>query len=238
MNFILELKNYLFAVFVGAKHQFKRHYLIFFCILPIIAIFGAFSFFPYDISISSKFENSKQSYRETYEIMKKISKLGGYNGAIIICFLAILGGKLSSNRRLMIGGVAGFLGASAAGLLNNTIKLSGRPRPDARIELQLDDKFYGIKLNKKNLPNSDFLSFPSGHSATIFGAVTGIAVTYPLFLIISIPVALPVVFSRIYILDHYPSDVFVGSIIGIYFGLLFGLSAIQYFNIIIKNDRG
>ncbi|MCE0522879.1 MAG: phosphatase PAP2 family protein [Methylacidiphilales bacterium] len=111
-----------------------------------------------------------------------------------------------------------FLGASLAGLFDDFFRLTlGRPRPDAHIH----DGFYGITYSFQ----SGFESFPSGHAAAVFGAATALIVTeLPLGLLTS-AFAIGVVWARMELDRHYPSDVVVGSIIGVYFGLMVGFGA-------------
>jgi membrane-associated phospholipid phosphatase len=111
-----------------------------------------------------------------------------------------------------------FLGATLAGLFDDCFRLTlGRPRPDAH----MPDGFYGIM----HAFSGGFQSFPSGHAAAVFGTAAALLVTdLPLGLITTV-FALSVVWARMEIYRHYPSDVVVGSVIGIYFGLLVGLGA-------------
>ncbi len=123
--------------------------------------------------------------------------------------------KDSSWRRA---GVLCFLGATLAGLFDDCFRLTlGRPRPDAH----MPDRFYGVTYAFKG----GFQSFPSGHAASVFGAATAlITIKRPLGFL-AILFAFAVVWARMELNRHYPSDVVVGSIIGIYFGLLVGLGA-------------
>lgn len=111
-----------------------------------------------------------------------------------------------------------FLGATLAGLFDDCLRLTlGRARPDAH----LPDHFYGITYAF----SGGFQSFPSGHAASVFGAAAALLVTdFPLGLITTI-FALAVVWARMELDRHYPSDVVVGSVIGIYFGLMVGYGA-------------
>jgi len=111
-----------------------------------------------------------------------------------------------------------FLGATLAGLFDDCFRLTlGRPRPDAH----MPDRFYGITYAF----SGGFQSFPSGHAAAVFGAAAALIVTdLPLGLLAAV-FALGVVWARMELDRHYPSDVAVGSIIGIYFGLLSGFGA-------------
>jgi membrane-associated phospholipid phosphatase len=111
-----------------------------------------------------------------------------------------------------------FLGATFAGLFDDFFRLTlGRARPDAN----LPDRFYGIAYAF----SGGFQSFPSGHAAAVFGTAAALIVTdLPLGLLTTL-FALAVVWARLELYRHYPSDVAVGSVIGIYFGLLVGLGA-------------
>lgn len=63
-------------------------------------------------------------------------------------------------------------------------------------------------------------SFPSGHTATSFGAAIGIFYIDKKKGIAPLILAFLIGFSRIYIHVHYPSDVIGGMIVGIVFGLV------------------
>jgi membrane-associated phospholipid phosphatase len=123
--------------------------------------------------------------------------------------------KSSSWRRIA---VICFLGASLAGLFDDFFRLTlGRARPDAH----MPDGFYGITYAFRG----GFQSFPSGHAASVLGAsVALLVVARPLGMLTTL-FALAVVWARMELNRHYPSDVVVGSVIGIYFGLLVGWGA-------------
>ncbi len=92
-------------------------------------------------------------------------------------------------------------------LLKNLI---ARPRPEFANQLS---------INKSKNPKKDY-SFPSGHTCSSFIAVSlfylfGITGFYFVLFF-----ALSVSFSRIYLGEHYPSDVLAGAIIGIVLGFL------------------
>jgi membrane-associated phospholipid phosphatase len=111
-----------------------------------------------------------------------------------------------------------FLGATLAGLFDDFFRLTlGRARPDAH----MPDGFYGITYAF----SGGFQSFPSGHAAAVFGAAAALLVTDLPLGLLTTAFALAVVWARMELDRHYPSDVAVGSIIGIYFGLIVGLGA-------------
>ena len=111
-----------------------------------------------------------------------------------------------------------FLGATLAGLFDDFFRLTlGRPRPDAR----MPDGFYGIT----HAFNGRFQSFPSGHAAAVFGAAAALLVSDLPLGLLTTAFAFGVVWARMELDRHYPSDVVVGSIIGIYSGLMVGFGA-------------
>jgi membrane-associated phospholipid phosphatase len=111
-----------------------------------------------------------------------------------------------------------FFGASLAGLADDCIRLTaGRPRPDAHMA----DGFYGLTHSFKG----GFQSFPSGHAASVIGAAVALLTAEVPLGLVTLGFGVAVVWARMELYRHYPSDVVVGSIIGLYFGLLVGLGA-------------
>ncbi len=112
-----------------------------------------------------------------------------------------------------------LLGASLAGLFDDCFRLTlGRPRPD--VYPAVADGFYG----PAKALFGRYESFPSGHAASDVGmGVALLFVCRPLGLITS-AYALLVIWGRMELNKHFPSDVTVGAIIGIYFGTIVGLA--------------
>jgi membrane-associated phospholipid phosphatase len=130
-----------------------------------------------------------------------------------------VGMKSSAWRRVA---VICFLGATLAGLFDDCFRLTlGRPRPDTLAHLHTPDGFYGITYAF----SGGFQSFPSGHAAAVFGAAAALIVTDVPLGLVTTAFAFGVVWARMELYRHYPSDVVVGSIIGIYFGLMVGFGA-------------
>jgi membrane-associated phospholipid phosphatase len=128
-------------------------------------------------------------------------------------------GAWKKDRALRRIAVACFLGASLAGLFDDCFRLTvGRPRPDAPHAI---DGFYGpVKALFGR-----YQSFPSGHAASDVGlAVALLFVCRPLG-IVTLAYAFAVIWGRMELNKHYPSDVMVGSIVGLYFGTLIGMAA-------------
>ncbi len=111
-----------------------------------------------------------------------------------------------------------FLGSSLAGLFDDCFRMTmGRPRPDTN----LPDGFYGFT----NAMHGTFQSFPSGHAATSFGTAAALLVADLPLGLITTAYALAVVWARMELYRHYPSDIFVGASVGIFFGLMVGFGA-------------
>jgi len=220
------LKETVVPLLALSGKRMMNQWLTFIAIPLLLAFLTCASLFPYDVQISDSLLHARKEHVATYKLMKGISECGDFGGVILICVLTLVAGKLLGRRRLVMAGIVGFMAASCSGLLNDFIKLSGRPRPKARVEYGLEDGFYGPKIGKRGYWfDSKYQSFASGHTTTAVGAASGIAFVYP-------PLGLPLMagaslvgYSRIYISNHYPSDVMVGAIIGLFFGLLFARSS-------------
>lgn len=63
-------------------------------------------------------------------------------------------------------------------------------------------------------------SFPSGHTTASFSTAVILLLNFPAFSVTFLSLALLVGISRMYLGVHYPSDVLIGSIIGITFAII------------------
>ncbi|MFF7502291.1 bifunctional phosphatase PAP2/diacylglycerol kinase family protein [Streptomyces lavendulae] len=105
---------------------------------------------------------------------------------------------------------AALRGIGSLALASATINTVGkwsvrRPRP------VLD----GVPLTRQPAVPPRTTSFPSGHSASAFAFAAGVALESPVWGAVLVPVAASVAFSRVYTGVHYPSDVVVGSALGV-----------------------
>lgn len=109
--------------------------------------------------------------------------------------------------------VATVMAATLAGLTCNIFRFSlSRPRPQAKAT----DGLYGFR---GAVQGWNYHSFPSGHTSTAFGTSTPLLVAGgPVGAVVTVFSA-SVAWSRIYRGQHFPSDVLVGAMLGVLYGV-------------------
>lgn len=137
-------------------------------------------------------------------IFPKISAIG--NGGFIWIAVSVI---LMLNKAYRKTGLIVVFGLMAGVIFGNLLlkPLAARPRPcwnDKSIELLI--------------PVPHDYSFPSGHTISSVTASIILSVSSK-FGYISIPVAVLISFSRLYLYVHYPSDIIAGVITGILISL-------------------
>jgi membrane-associated phospholipid phosphatase len=139
-----------------------------------------------------------------------------------VAILIWIYGTVTGSRAWRRVAIVCFLGASLAGLFDDCFRLTmGRPRPD--VYPAVPDGFYG----PAKALFGRYESFPSGHAASDMGmGVALLLVCRPLG-VLATAFALAVVWGRMELNKHFPSDVIVGSIVGIYWGVVIGLAGTQ-----------
>ncbi|MEI8032602.1 MAG: phosphatase PAP2 family protein [Chlorobiaceae bacterium] len=101
-----------------------------------------------------------------------------------------------------------FVGVAVSGLGADIIKfIAGRARP----KLYFSDHIYGFSFFRYE---PAWISFPSGHAATAFSAAFVLSALFPRWRILCFALAVLIAFSRIYLSQHYISDVIAGSFLG------------------------
>lgn len=152
-------------------------------------------------------------------IARSLSHWGDYpQYNVTLAVLIWLYGVWKKDRAWRRAAVVCFLGATLAGLFADIFRFTvGRPRP----ETHLPDHFYGFN----NALHGTFQSFPSGHAATTFGTAMALLMCDLPLGVLATLYALAVVWARLELYRHYPSDIIVGAVIGICFGLMAGFGA-------------
>jgi membrane-associated phospholipid phosphatase len=190
-------------------------------IIVLGAILLAWILWPHDSTLLDALRSSSlYNHAAAHNLAWYLGTFGDYPTynlpVAIILWLAGIATKSTSLRRLA---VIAFLGATLAGLFDDCFRLTlGRPRPDMLSHGHLEDRFYGPLIALRG----GFQSFPSGHAASTFGMGIALLMTEWRLGLVTTFIAFAVVWARMELGRHYPSDVLVGAIIGIYFGLLVG----------------
>lgn len=157
-----------------------------------------------------------ENQEELLQEARELTHWGDFRGTLIVAaLLAVVGGWVR-RRRLLRAALAVVLAAALAGAVANVGRVVvGRPRPvDYR-----PDGLYGPTFDYK------LNGFPSAHSATASATATVLLVASPW---VGVPVAaaaLTVMWSRIYLRAHHPTDVLAGAFLGVVFGVGLGLAA-------------
>jgi len=143
-----------------------------------------------------------------HDLFKAITRLGQSEWYLVGGILLYLFFRKTKPRQAAAG-LFLFTTTAVSGLGANLIKfIAGRARPKL---------FFSEGINGFNFFHIEhaWASFPSGHSATAFSVAMAFALLWPkgrpLFLLAGALIA----FSRIFLTQHYPSDVIAGSYIGI-----------------------
>jgi membrane-associated phospholipid phosphatase len=143
-----------------------------------------------------------------YELFEKITLFGDslfyLTGGLL--FFVVLRKKKSSTA---YSGLFLFSTVAASGLTADLIKyIGGRARP----KLYFRDHLFGFDFFHWEYA---WTSFPSGHSATAFSVAMFLSMLYPRWRFAAFFAALLIAFSRIFLSQHYISDVIAGSFLGI-----------------------
>ena len=138
-------------------------------------------------------------------IMKAITTAG--NGGIVWIILCVILICFKKTRRI---GIAAAISLALVGLLNNEIikPIVERPRPFLQQEIEL------------LLAAPGGFSFPSGHTSSSFAVATAIFLKNKKIGIPALILAALIGFSRLYFFVHFPSDVFVGMLEGIFVAII------------------
>ncbi len=172
----------------------------------LVAILALISFIFFDQRVVEYFYSIKGG--EVYQFFRYVTKLGQSEYLLIPAIFIFLYFR-KKNRTLSL--KAGFIFSSIAlsGVIVNIIKPTiGRVRPNIYFEKgESGFNFFTI--------SHDFTSFPSGHSATAFALSVTLALLYKQYKYLLIFIACMVAISRVVIIRHYPSDILIGSLIGV-----------------------
>jgi len=139
-------------------------------------------------------------------IMPKITHIGGPYFTVLSCLLLILFGK----NNVKISALQALTTLTGSHMFVQILKrLCTRPRPYLVLP----------EANTFKCLLRDY-SFPSGHATAIFSLAVSFSFSFPGLTIVFISLAIMVSISRIYMGLHYPSDVIIGSTMGVFFSYI------------------
>lgn len=117
-------------------------------------------------------------------------------------------GRTLGRPHLVDAGIRAAVAVAAAGIATQVVKhLACRARPGASASGTF---FNGVPC----LGGWDVFSFPSGHAATATALALALGLRVPALRLPAAAGALIVVFSRVYLGSHFPSDVLAGVTLG------------------------
>lgn len=135
--------------------------------------------------------------------MLLFSYLGGASFSILLCLMFLLGFKRWENLGIQAAGAL-VLGHLVVRCLKRSLT---RPRPYLTLPRA---RSLGYLFRDH--------SFPSGHATASFSLATVLTAHFPGYDLLIYGLAALTGLSRMYLGQHYPSDVMAGALIGIFFG--------------------
>lgn len=170
-----------------------------------VCIAGILSFLFFDLPVAIFFQDLKDT--GLYGFFRFVTRQGEsqwYLAAGLAAFILFR----KKNPLAASSGLLLFSSVAFSGLTANLVKVvAGRARP----KLYFRDELYGFDFLQFE---HAWISFPSGHSATVFSAATTLGILFPQYRPIFFLWAALIAFSRIATTQHYISDVLAGSILG------------------------
>jgi membrane-associated phospholipid phosphatase len=136
------------------------------------------------------------------------------SGVVLLCLAAVISPALSHLSQVVLVALAArcgflFLAIGAPSLFDTIIKrLIGRARPYVGSH---DDPFVYMPF----IWRPEYASMPSGHSTTAAAAAIAIGSIWPRTRSVMWLYALVIMFSRVVVLAHHPSDVIAGALVGV-----------------------
>jgi len=147
-------------------------------------------------------------YTHLYELFSLITLLGDSLAYLIGGMVLFLHFRHKNVYRAT-DGLFLFSTVATSGLVADLVKfIAGRARP----VLYFNENLYGFAFFQTA---KVWTSFPSGHSATALSVAMLLAMLYPRWRVVSICIGFLVALSRIFLVQHYISDVIAGSFLGI-----------------------
>ena len=157
----------------------------------------------------------------SYKVFSKITLFGDSLG-YLVCGLLIFIVFLNRKPVIAYFGLFLFSTVAVSGLSADLVKyIAGRARP----KLYFSEQLYGFDFFHWEYA---WTSFPSGHSATAMSVAMLLATLYPRWRFAALFCGILIAFSRMFLSQHYISDVIAGSYLGI-------VSTVLLYNLYFKS---
>lgn len=171
----------------------------------LTAVFSSTSYFWFDIPLARFFYSSQSWWTEVFfEIVTRLGESQWYLVSTAVIFIYCRRKyEMIAFKSLYI-----FSSIAASGIIVTILKtVLGRFRPSMLFKQEL----YGFDFFQTGY---NYLSFPSGHSATALSLMVALAILLPKLRYLLLFLGLLIAFSRVAIVSHYLSDVCMGAYIG------------------------
>lgn len=139
----------------------------------------------------------------------KLRKFGDFRDTLFFTLTMLAGGYVLKRRTWRMIAVTIFLSGCLSGITTNALRFTaGRPRP----KMLPQTAWVGPTLNYH------LQSFPSGHTGTSLGMSSALLRLYPPLGVPAFAISCGIGWASMDTRNHYPSDVFFGAAIGIFWG--------------------
>jgi len=181
----------------------ERHYWI--IAVSAVCIAGIMSFLFFDLPVAIFFRDLKDTgFYGFFRFVTRQGESQWYLAAGLSAFILFR----KKNPLAASSGLLLFSSVAFSGLTADLVKVvAGRARP----KLYFRETLYGFDFLQFE---HAWISFPSGHSATVFSVAATLGILYPRYRPIFFLWAALIAFSRIATTQHYISDVLAGSLLG------------------------
>jgi len=183
----------------------------------VLTLLGVVAFmFVVDVAASAWARGLPHWFESTFEVITDFGLSGWFlipSGAIVLLLAAVMSPSLTRMTQGVLAALAVrfgflFLAVGVPGLFVAIVKrLIGRARPYVD---HPDDPFTYMPFAWR----PEFASMPSGHATTAAAAAIAIGAIWPKSRAVMWLYALIIMFSRVVVLAHHPSDVLAGALVG------------------------
>ncbi len=151
------------------------------------------------------------TYPDVHHFAGKVSYYGMYVFTPLgLCAAIWIAGWRLNREHLKRAAIACFVAGTVAGIIVNVFRPGfARPRPRA----ELPDRFHWVEFD------SDLHSFPSGHVMSNIAGATTLTIMQPAIGVPYILFSGAIGWSRMQRASHYPTDVGLGTALGVIVGL-------------------